>query len=281
MLLTYTWNHIKLLASICHTIDTQTTVTDNWMRLLDLHHMSTFPFTLWPITYRNSAVFASTAFVSPRVVSISDSDVHIKFYISNDVMVICFQNSGGSDTGYGYGEENEGGEGGKKPPDQYTKRFIKSVRGKIAKEMSRPRESGDIPLKYVICVGYNTEAVLAILMSIEIVERINAESEFFGKTDEAKVKVDCVTFSVPSVMSDIWKKFSEMVDRNINIVHASDTRPKIPVNPIIVGSVHDSRPTSIMSSSIKNLLPARKSRTPSGVSIQKYIEALQKNIGVS
>lgn len=259
-------------------MDTKNTITDNWMNLLDTHHRNSFPFTLWPITYRNSAVFASTAFVSPRIVSIPNSKVQIKFYNSNDIMVICFQNNGGEKSGYGF---NPGGRD-KHGSGNYTKQFIKNVRGKIAKELGRPELSGDIPLKYVICVGYNTEAVLAMLMSIEIVEFINIESEFFGTADDAKVKVDCVTFSVPSVVSDLWIKFSRMVDENINIVHAKDTRPKFPVNSIVVGSTHDTNPRSISisrSASIKNLLSSRISKE-SRANIKNYIDALQKNIGV-
>lgn len=276
MLHEYTWSHLRLLASICETRDTKDTITHNWMKLLESHHMSTFPFTLWPICYRNRAVFASPAFVSPKIVHISNSTVQIKIYNSNDVMIICFQNTGEEGSGYVDGAMDKGGLD--TDADAKAKRFIKRASGKISLEILELSKDKDNPLNYIVCVGYKTEAVLAILMSIQTVKLINTEYEM--KNIYVRAKVDCVTFSVPNVMSGAWETLSGMVDESINVVHVNDVRPGIPTRSIVVGSTHDSRSVSrsvSRSQSIRGFFSNRVSETD----LQRYVDALQNKIRVS
>ena len=63
----FSWSHLKLFAQMCNCEDDQNNVTENWIQMLENQHQSVFPFTLWPLTYRTSAVILSSSLSTPKL----------------------------------------------------------------------------------------------------------------------------------------------------------------------------------------------------------------------
>ena len=82
-----TWSHLFLFIKLCD-VRPSNDLTAEWVALLEEHHAHSLPFTLWPLTYRTSVVTASSAVESPHEFRASD-DVNVRFYRSNDVLVVC------------------------------------------------------------------------------------------------------------------------------------------------------------------------------------------------
>jgi len=248
----YTWNHIKLFADMCSRNDTDDTIVQNWVDILEVHHSNTYPFTLWPLTYKQSAVIASPSLISPKVISIKHTELNIKFYASNDIMVICFYNSGSSDL-------------------ETTKSVIRSIKKQIMIYLMEHRgDEANMDLTSIIFVGYGTESTLAILMSLDIGKELEKEADFMEEGENI-ITVDCVTFSTPNIPDEIWINFTQIVDTNINIIHTSDHKPKPPVTHILIGGHLDGTP------SLKNILKKKKTQK---VTINVYIDAILQKIKV-
>ena len=90
----YSWNHILLLAKICARIDDEDSVTASWVQTTEEHNRLTFPFTLWPLSYRTCEVTTSPAMCSPVSIPSTDSacNYSVKIFKCNEVIIICIQN---------------------------------------------------------------------------------------------------------------------------------------------------------------------------------------------
>lgn len=248
----YTWNHIKLFADMCSSNDTNDNIIQNWVDMLETHHSNTYPFTLWPLTYKQSAVIASPSLISPKVICIKNTTLTIKFYASNDIMAICFYNTGGE--------------------FETTKSVMRSIKKQIMIYLMEHRaDESNMDLLSIIFIGYGIESTFAVLMSLDIGKELEKEADFMEEGENI-ITVDCVTFSTPNIPDDLWIKFIDIVDTNINIIHSSDHKPKHPVTYISVGGHLDVTP------SLKNILKKKKSHN---ITIRLYIDAILHKIKVS
>jgi len=248
----YTWNHIKLFADMCSRNDTDDNIVQNWVDILEVHHSNTYPFTLWPLTYKQSAVIASPSLISPKVISIKHTELNIKFYASNDIIVVCFYNSGNCEL-------------------ETTKSVIRGIKKQIMIYLMEHRgDEANMELMSIIFVGYGTESTLAILMSLDIGKELAKEADFMEEGENI-ITVDCVTFSTPNIPDEIWLNFTQIVDTNINIIHTSDHKPKPPVTCILIGGHIDGTP------SLKNILKKKKTQK---ITINVYIDAIIQKIKV-
>jgi len=253
----YTWNHLKLFAEMCCQRDDKDNITQNWVDILEEHHSSTYPFTLWPLTFKQSAILASPSLVSPKFVDIRNSTVNLKIYASNDILVICFQKSNYQDQ------------------DHDHKKLIGRVKKNIMISlMSHRGDRTNMDLTSIIFVGYGENATLAILMSLDIGRELKKEADFMEDGDV--ICVDCITFSAPSLHEDIWANFIDVVDKNINVVHVKDYRPRFPMTSVVVGAYSDLGKNKVHSTpSLKKILSIKKSQK---IEMSAYIDAIQTKI---
>lgn len=252
----YTWNHLKLFAEMCSQRDDEDNITQNWVTILEEHHSSTYPFTLWPLTFKQSAVLASPSLVSPKFINIHER-LNLKIYASNDILVVCFQ----TDTGEIYSLD--------------SKKVISRVKKKIMIALMYHRgDRSNVDLTTIIFVGYGENAILAILMSLDIGRELKKEAEFMEDGDV--INVDCVTFSSPSIQEDIWNNFIHTVEKSINVIHFRDYKPRFPMTSIIVGGYGDKSKNKAHSTpSLKNILTKNKNQK---IDMSVYIDAIHSKI---
>lgn len=95
----YTWSHLLILAKICERDDSEDTVTASWVEIVENHHKNTFPFTLWPLSYRTSDITTSPAISSPIFLSGEQlgCNFSVKMYRCNEVIIVCVQRDNGID----------------------------------------------------------------------------------------------------------------------------------------------------------------------------------------
>jgi hypothetical protein len=262
MMYTYTWNHLLLFAQMCDCTDTKNTVTENWVNMLESHHEQVFPFTLWPLTYRTSAVIASTSLNSPALTSVSskkskessenDSDackVVLKIYGSNEVVIMCFQHVGNHEASCPHmckfnSDATKSGHGthssDKKHPlvpcglmNIYS-RIKKKAMVELVKLRS-PEHGNDFSC--IICVGYGIGAVLATFMASDLSNEFRTEAEFMG-LNKPSITVDCVCFSIPDVGNGkYWEEFNSLVDERVSVKHAdeqiADEKLQAKIHPVL------------------------------------------------
>ena len=89
----YTWSHLLLLAKICERVDDGDSITASWVEIVEQHHEKTFPFTLWPLSYRTSDATTSPAISSPVRLSGDELECNhsVKMYRCNEVIIVCVQ----------------------------------------------------------------------------------------------------------------------------------------------------------------------------------------------
>lgn len=95
MIYKYTRNHLKLFAQICGCDDSSSSIGENWIKILEKQQEQTFPFTLWPLTYRTSTLMASPSIINPTISNIRLNhacEMRVKFYRSNEVIVVSLLN---------------------------------------------------------------------------------------------------------------------------------------------------------------------------------------------
>ena len=227
MIYTYTWNHVLLFAQMCNCEDTKATVTGNWVKMLEYQQEQLFPFTLWPLTYRTSAVIASTSLLSPTVATVKKDNcqVVVKIYRSNDVIIMCFQhvgnhagsscpelckfNSDAIKKGHGIHSSD------KRYPlvpcglmNTYS-RIKKKAMIELIKFRSTREQGNDFSC--ILCTGYEIGGILATFMACDLANEFKSEAEFMGLS-QPTITVDCVCFSMPKVANDIyWDEFESVV----------------------------------------------------------------------
>lgn len=305
MIYTYTWNHILLFAQMCNCEDTRSTVTENWVKMLESQHETIFPFTLWPLTYRTSAVIASTSLLSPSVTSVStrrpgDTDdvdvcrVLLKIYRSNDVIIMCFQhvgnhaascpelcmfNTDSMTEGHGVHSSNKN--------HPLVPCGLMSTYSKIKKKamielmkFRTPGESGS-SFSCIICTGYEMGAVLATFMACDLANEFKSEAEFM-ELEKPTISVDCICFSIPKIANDrYWEEFDTLVDEHLSVKHKQEIPVDHPQPTIFVGN--KDVPLKTKSSLFVKTGSVRRKRQkliPS-VPCLRYVEEIEDSIRVS
>lgn len=237
MLYKYTWNHIKILATICECYDTRFTISENWVNLLQTHHDTTFPFTLWPLTSRNSTVIASSSICSPRVSNISTSlncSIVVKLYKSNEVIIVCFQHR--------HNQDNRGSLEQlvcdecypcvfevKDDDSKHTQLLtvFKKVKSKTSQRINEilfesKKMGEENSIECIIFTGYGIGAAMASFMARETAKTQKKQQKHL-KLDKPKIEVDCVTFELSSndLGKDYWSDIDNIVDKYVDVQHHS------------------------------------------------------------
>lgn len=255
MMYKYTWNHLLLFAQMCNCEDTNATVTENWVKSLESQQERLFPFTLWPLTYRTSAVIASTSLVSPSVSTVSSRkkdqykcSINFKIYKSNEVVIMCFQHVG-DHTGtcpelckFDTGSVSEGHgihcRNKRQPlvPCGLMSMFSR-VKKKAMIELVKFRSENFSKFSCIICVGYDIGAILASFMACDLANEFKCEAEFMG-LDKPEITVDCIGFSTPTVVANdvYWKELESLVDRHLNVKHVEEALQKEGKAVVFVGN---------------------------------------------
>lgn len=237
----YTWNHIKILASICECNDNRITITPNWINILDDHHKTTFPFTLWPLTYRTSTVMVSSALSTPKVSNLNhpkNCNMTMKQYKSNEVMVVCFQHEDNDKScekclndpsepncifSLVNTEKNETDE------NKNLLRIFSKIKNKAMRNINKllfeTSSNDDYTISFIILTGYGIGAAMASFMSREIALSQKKEQIHLG-LDKPKIVVDCVTFESPSNLAGekYWKQIEDIVDKYVDVQHHDKKR---------------------------------------------------------
>lgn len=276
MIYRYTWSHILLLANICGCKDTEETVTDNWVKMLENQHEQTFPFTLWPLTYRTSTMIASPGMSSPSILNISygkrenknsapsTCEVTVKFYKSNEVLIICFQCNDNS---------QEILNDKTAIVKVYDKVNIKTMKVLTMFQDVEP----DKELKCIICTGYGMGATFATLMAHDLAREFDDEAHFL-ELKAPKTSVDCVCFSMPEMGNeDYWKEFESLVDKHITIRHMDEEDITFPKSCMFIGNKRTPVPNTKALKGIpldKSQVGTRVTRVP----CERYMEDIDKKV---
>ncbi|CAM9269379.1 unnamed protein product [Sphacelaria rigidula] len=287
MIYTYTWNHIRLFAQMCDCEDTKSTVTENWVKMLESQQETMFPFTLWPLTYRTSAVIASTSLLSPSVSTVSSKSnkregddecrVILKIYRSNDVIIMCFQHVGSHESAclelckFNNTDGVKEGHGVHSSDKTHSlvpcglMNMYLRIKKKAMIELTKfrtPVDSGGV-FSCIVCTGYEMGAVLATFMACDLANEFKSEAEFMG-LDKPAITVDCVCFSIPKIANDTyWEEFDTLVDKHVSIKHKQETPVDHPRPTIFVGNKDVPLRTK------KRLVPC-----------QRYVEEIDKSLRV-
>lgn len=239
----YTWNHILLLANICCYVDDEDSVTASWVKITEEHNRQTFPFTLWPLTYRTCEVTTSPAMCSPNHVKTNDG-ISVKMYKCNEIMIICIQDHyqdssrnnicnhpcvADIDTDDDQSEEtNE--TSSTETPDNHVDHHSNSkdhplLPCHVAHRYKRMKTSVDnlffdtqANVECVLCIGHGEAAALASCLASEMSLAFEDERKFLG-LETKRVCVDFVGFSDAVVASKVyWDKSAPCIDKYISVV---------------------------------------------------------------
>ena len=250
------WYHLKLFAQICDCDDDAHNVTENWINMLENQHKMVFPFTLWPLTYRTSTVILSSSLSSPKVKRYAldphRCEITVKFYHSNEAVVICFQHRQHKPEAYCPCNEwckfqttgthqavNLDGNHGQHSTDnsiplvkcQHLSIFA-LIRQRVMVEFSKLDQN---EISAVICIGYDKGGMLATFMASELAADFKMEAEFMGYP-MPRVSVDCVSFSLPEAANDTyWQTFNNLVDNTIHVRHHTDKPQRLPKPCVVLG----------------------------------------------
>lgn len=251
----YTWNHILLFAQICGQIDDEDSATASWVRITEEHNKQTFPFTLWPLTYRTCEVTTSPAMCTPIHLPSTDAmcDYNVKLIKCNEVVIICIQeNSCGSWCRHPC-RADLGGTVDEETGEADTEVSFDNHEGQHSNATDEPllpchaahcyhRMKTDINNAFyaiqdgtetVVCIGHGAGAAMASCLASDMSQTYEAEKEFLG-LERRRVAVDFVGFSDNVVASPAyWDECSHHVDKYICIsLDACATLTNAPANMI-------------------------------------------------
>ena len=244
----YTWNHLLLLARVCGRIDNnEDSVTSAWVQITEEHNRQTFPFTLWPLTYRTCEVTTSPAMCTP--VRIGTMDYVVTMFKSNEVVIICIQENLEDGPCDGkvchhpclaqFDEEADEAASSRAPSNAENHEAIRSRAPSNAEnhvdthstsasdpllpchEAHRYRKMKTIVddafydiqdnVECVICTGHGQAAAIASCLAFDMSQTYDAEKEFLG-LETPRVEVDFVGFSDSVVASPAyWSKISSSI----------------------------------------------------------------------
>ncbi len=235
----YTWNHLLLLAKICGQADTEDSVTASWVKTTEEHNQLTFPFTLWPLTYRTCEVTTSPAMCSPLYLSTSDllCDYTVKMIRCNEVVIICIQSSSSSSSskvcnrpcraeihddanGPGDHDKNHDCLSSSALLPCHTAHCFHLIKHRIKDAFYAMQEEDT---KSVICVGHGSAAGMASCLASDMSTTYEAERDFLG-LEKKRVSVDFVGFSDKVLASPAyWNEHSSYIDNFITVVFEDGT----------------------------------------------------------
>lgn len=209
----YSWAHILLFARMCR--PRQGNITAEWVKLMEEHHASTFPFTLWPLSYRTSSIISSSAIESPILLSsvVLKVPFEVGLYTCNEVVVVCVKKNNNSDPCPESGIQ-----------EHMMDRFLK-IKDKTMSALNGIlcHDQGD-EIKRIVCTGYRECSFLASCLSKEIVDLYDEEKEFMG-LNKRRVNVEYIGFSDPLYTNRAyWKDFVHKIDNELTIGFIGDTR---------------------------------------------------------
>ena len=269
----YTWNHLLLLAKICGRVDDSDSVTASWIEITEEHNRQTFPFTLWPLTYRTCEVTTSPAMCSP--IHIKTADYTVKMYKCNEVIIICIQDGfeesprqsicdhpclADVDTD---DEADENSTGSITESDNHVDHHSLSKRDPllpchVAHRYHRMKTGvNDVfydiqeNVQCVICIGHGAAAEVASCLAADMGRTYVAEMEFLG-LDTPRVCVDFVGFSDAVVASRAyWDENGSCIDQYISVVFescaaATTSDKKLVANPRSTRVTIDTLPTTLL-----------------------------------
>ncbi|CAN0577846.1 unnamed protein product [Ectocarpus sp. 12 AP-2014] len=240
----YTWNHLLLLARVCGKTDDDDSVTASWVEITEEHNRQTFPFTLWPLTYRTCEVTTSPAMCTP--VQVRTTDYTVKVFKANEVVVVCIQDScqdsfqdSSRDSVCSHpclaelDGDNHAGSGDELLLSDAENHVDKHSLSKsdpllpchAAHRYNRMKTKvNDVicdiqdSVEYIICTGYGEAAAMASCVACDMSRSYEAEKEFLGLAT-TRVLVDFVGFSDCVVASPTyWKQNSTSIDQYILVV---------------------------------------------------------------
>lgn len=290
----YTWNHIKILASICECNDTRVTITPNWINILDDHHKTTFPFTLWPLTYRTSTIMVSSALSTPKVSNLSHSsncNMTMKLYKSNEVMVICFQHEDNDrscekclnnplEPNCIFSMVNIGRHG--TDENKSLLRAFDKIKAKSMRNINKLLFESSINGHHTSCIiitGYGIGAAMASFMARELAILQKKEQIHLG-LEKPNIAVDCVTFESPSNLAGdkYWKQIENIVDKYVDVQHHDKKRLRS-----IKECIHEENECSSVKIGSVILIDSMDKYTPDNdifddVSIGSYVKEIDKKI---
>lgn len=289
MIYKYTWNHLKLFAQICGCDDdNSSSIGENWVKILEKQQEQTFPFTLWPLTYRTSTLMASPSIISPTISNIHlnhECEMRVKFYRSNEVIVVCFTHFKGEGEGLTkIPEENENCEkmcvfdtmsktqnhDGDETHDSLVKcgmlTLYKQLKRKVLRQLRKCREQpSDMPVSCIICTGHGVGAAMANFMSMDLSTEFKMEQDFMN-VDSPTIVVDCVTFSSPHLGNTrYWQQFESLIDGHINVQYAGQIGNN--THRVVIGH-EDDEETILAGRVIKN------------INMETYVKEIEKKIHV-
>ncbi|CAM9090941.1 unnamed protein product [Ectocarpus sp. 12 AP-2014] len=248
----YTWNHILLFARICGRIDDADSVTASWVQITEDHNRQTFPFTLWPLTYRTCEVTTSPAMCSPVHIPSTDllCNYDVKLFKCNEVMIICIQECEPSsawscghpcfaDPGGAIDDEDEieaeptagcaivdrdhvkAHSASRSEPllPCHVSHCYDRIRVKVMDALYEMQEG----MESAIRIGHGAAAALASCLASDMSRQYEAEKEFLG-LETRRVGVDFVGFSESVVASQAyWDDRSCYVDEYVLVALGCST----------------------------------------------------------
>lgn len=251
----YTWNHILLFAKLCGQIDDEDSATASWVRITEEHNKQTFPFTLWPLTYRTCEVTTSPAMCTPVHIPSTDAtcDYNVKMLKCNEVVIICIQENSCGDPCHHPCRADLGGAIDEETGEADSEVSFDNHEGQHSYSKAEPllpchaahcyhRMKTDIndafyaiqdSTESVICIGHGAGATMASCLASDMSRTYEAEKEFLG-LETRRVAVDFVGFSDNIVASPAyWDECSYCIDKYICIsLEACATATNASVNMI-------------------------------------------------
>ena len=271
----YTWNHLLLLAKLCGKTEDDDSVTASWVQITEEHNRQTFPFTLWPLTYRTCEVTTSPAMCSP--VAVRTTDYVVKVIKANEVVIVCIQDSKqdslrdsvcshpclaefvDGDSHTGSGDELLSSDAGSHVDKHSLSKSEPLLPCHAAHGYNRMKTKvNDViydiqdNIECVICTGFGEAAAMASCVACDMSRSYEAEREFLG-LETTRVLVDFVGFSGRVVASPTyWKQNGMSINQYMLIMFAGEageaatigTADNLVVNPSSVRVTIDASPAN-------------------------------------
>lgn len=283
MIYKYTWNHLKLFAQICGCDDDSSSIGANWIKILEKQQQQTFPFTLWPLTYRTQTLMASPSIISPTISNIHlnhECEMRVKFYRSNEVIVVCFTHFKGEEAQIleencekmcifdtmSKTQNHDGDETHDSLVNCGMLTLYKQLKRKVLRQLRKCREQpSDMPVSCIICIGHGVGAAMANFMSMDLSIEFKMEQDFMN-VDFPTIVVDCVTFSSPDLgNTKYWSEFESLVDGHINVQYAGQIGNN--THSVVIG--HEDDEVTILAG-----------RATKKINMETYVKGIEKKIHV-
>lgn len=300
----YTWNHLSLFAKLCEKRDEEESITSSWIKTVEDHHSTTFPFTLWPLSYRTSEITTSPSISSPLLFKISGAvcDITIGMYICNEVMMICVQN--GTLNSICEKLSTIPKDGCADHKENHREDFLEYllpcsviqcyvlIKNDILSRVYRAHRdsiNSEDSINCIICIGHGFSASIASCLASDIGNTYETQRKFLG-LDHKLVCVDFVGFSYspPLASRRYWESTEGNIDKYI-LVSTNRSRPnqhgRAVSNPelshVYIGPClsTDKMSRETPSKSIfKRRVNAKGAIKNENIGISEYVSGINKNI---